>query len=434
MQARVPFPDHQAVLGAMILITLCMIPALGSLALLPMIAAAVIALPGIVAQRRWREQGARRWVWGALLAYWAYFTIGDALLQGDLAASLRAMAPNTPLLLAAIVAMALDPARAGLSAVRIGYAATGAVYAVFASAGVIWLVQPSWEILGRSVTDLTLVNGRLSMLVGNPLPFAASYMTLGFLALLGWHRRGRRSRVLGGGALALAVFTVALWSQSRGATLAALPLLVLAIWYIRPRPAHVIVVGLGLAVLGAIAIGLSGYGDRIIAVAARLIVGLSTATTGDVALESSTGQRVMMYRAGYLAWQESPIWGHGITRQFAAAIPYLVQDETFRYTHLHNAVVTHAVSGGVLGVGILLCVLCAPFAVNRINSRGRPAPAEVDKRDRRYFAAAIFLALFGVGMTSLILRHDVSANFLGALLLAHLAMQAGPASGPRAAR
>lgn len=414
-------------LATAILLTLCLIPALGSLALLPMIFAFLFGLPAIFTRRSWCEGGAKRWVWVILLTYIFYFTIGDVLLQGDLAASLRAMAPNSPLLAAAVVAMAVDPARSGTTAVQIGHWTTVSVYSIFAFATLIWLTQPSLQILGTSLTNATLVNDRLSLLVGNPLPFAASYMTLGFVALLGWHRRAWLARGLALGAVSLAMATVAFWSQSRGATLAAVPLLALAIWYIRPRPIHAIAAVICVFAVGAIVIGLGGHGDRVEIALSRLVRGLMTFMTGDMAVDTSTAQRVMMYRAGLLAWQQSPIWGHGITQQFAAAIPYFPQDQIFRYTHLHNTVLTHAVSGGVLGVGVLLAVICSPFAVNRAISSTRSGLDDVDKRDRRYFAALIFLVLFGVGMTSLILRHDVSANFLGALLLTHLVMQC-PAS------
>ena len=418
----------QRVLLVAILLILVLTPALGSLTLIATLLALFIALPMIFVRRSWRDGGGKRWLWAILIAYCVYFTLCDVLLNGSLGASLEAMAPNIPLLAAALVAMALDPEEAAVSASRVGNLATLAVFATFGLALLLWLTQPGLSVLGYNLVDATLVNGRLSMLVGNPLPFAAAFMTLGFMALLGWHQRGSLERALALVAVATAVTTVAFWSQTRGPTLAALPLIALAVWYIRPRPAYAVATATCLLVAIALIIGLGGYGDRATQMVLRMGRGLLTVATGDEALEASTGYRLMMYRAALPAWQDSPVWGHGVSQQFAAVIPYLPEGSAFRYTHLHNTILTHAVSGGVLGVLALMAVLCSPFIVNRAKWPTLLVEGGCEVRDGRFLAALIFLALLGVGMTSLIMRQDVSTNFIGALLLTHLLIQTKPAA------
>lgn len=408
----------QRLLAASMLLALCLTPALGSVALLATAVAMLVALPVGIARRGWLDGGAKRWVWGALLAYFVYFVLGDALLQGDLGASLYTMTPNLPLVAAGLVALALDPDRAALAPRRIGQWASVAVMISFCMALLIWLTQPSWQILGLSLTDASGVNGRLMLLAGNPLPFAATYMTLGFIALLGWHERGMVSRAVALSALLTALATIVFWSQSRGATLAAVPLLGLAIWYLRPRPAQLLAGFLGLAALAAIIITFGGHGDRVIAGISRLTVGVSTFFSGDPSMEASTGQRLIMYQAGLAAWMDSPIWGYGVSQRFAAAAAYLPEGMNIGYSHLHNSFLTHAVAGGVVGVSVLLVVLLTPVLINRTASAAVAHP----DRDAWYCAGVIVLSLAGIGMTNLILNHDVSANFLGALMVIHLLM------------
>ncbi len=422
MAARAFDLSLQRLFVVAILLTLCAIPAMGSVAALITAFALILALPVAIARRGWSDTGGKRWVSGALLAYFIYFTAGDAVMRGDFGASLYTMAPNIPLVAAALIALALDPVRAFATPKQVGEWASGAVLLSFGLAALIWMTQPGWQLLGQSLTDLTMVNGRLQLFAGNPLPFAAAFLTLGFVSLLGWHDRGPISRSLALAAVVTAVLTAAVWSQSRGATLVALPLMGLALWYLRPRPIQLAVVTLGLACVVAAILFLGGYGDRVSASLARLFVGVTAFATGDAALEGSTGQRIMMYRAGLSAWMESPIWGHGISQRFAAAVPHFPEGQQFGYSHLHNSFITHAVAGGAIGVGLVLALLLTPFAVNRAN---RPL-AKIDspaRRDARYFAALIFVSLAGIGMTNLILNHDVSANFLSTLLLAHLLTQ-----------
>jgi hypothetical protein len=198
-----------------------------------------------------------------------------------------------------------------------------AVVASFGMATVIWLAQPNWQIMGLSLTQTSGVNQRLMLLAGTPLPFAAAYMTLRFVALLGWHDRSLRSRSLAVAALVVALTTVMFWSESRGATLAALPLLMHSIWYTRPRPAALMIAALGLAALIALAVTFGGFGGPLISSVERLSRGLATLATGDPSMESSTGLRLIMYRAGRAARLESPIWGYGVSERFSAVMPYL---------------------------------------------------------------------------------------------------------------
>lgn len=398
----------------MALIALCLTPAFGSAALLITAVVALVAVPLLFIKRDWSAIRPTYWLAGALFTYFGYFLLVDTAISGDFSASLYTMAPNLPLVAVGVIAMAIDPEQARLSASRIGIWAGLAVVASLGMATVIWLAQPNWQIMGLSLTQISGVNQRLELFAGNPLPFAAAYMTLGFVALLGWHDRSLRSRSLAVAALVIALATVMFWSGSRGATLAAIPLLMLSIWYIRPRPAALLIAALGLAAPIALVMILGGFREHVIRSIEHLTRGLATLATGDPLMESSTGFRLIMYRAGVAAWMESPIWGYGVSQRFSAIIPHLPEGYSFRFTHLHNTFVTHAVAGGAVGVAVLVSLLLTPVAINQT--------VGASDRDQRFLAWLIFLSMAGVGMSNLILNHDISAHLLALLMLVHLLM------------
>lgn len=416
----------QRVLLACVMLSLCMTPALGSVTVLIMAIAMLMALPIAIMRRGWNEAGAKRWLWASFLAYLLSLFVIDVFLHGDIKVSLRAIAPSTPLLAAAIVAMALDPVRARVAHKDLGEWASLAVLGTVAIAVVILQMQPQWQILGRSLTAITHINDRLSLLVGNPLPFAGALLSLGFMCLLGWDARGPISRMLGLASMGLAVLVVAFWSQSRGATLAALPLLALALWYLRPQPWVLLSGALILIGFAALVLDVGGAGQIVAASNSRLMQGLAT-LAGDPAADASTWIRLVIYKAGLAAWWDSPIFGYGVSQRFWAVVPYLPSDFGHRFSHLHNTFITHAVAGGIIGLTALMAVLLTPFAIHRLSRPQPHAQALPIGRDGRYFAWLIFLSLTGVGLSGVILHHDVSANFLGTLMIAHLLAQSGTA-------
>lgn len=117
MGATVTHPQEwtQRVLRTCVITALFVTPALGSVSVLIMAIAMLIALPIAVARRAWREAGAARWLWASLIAYLLWLFVIDLFLHGDAGSSLRAIAPSSPLLEAAIVAMAIDPRRGRVS-------------------------------------------------------------------------------------------------------------------------------------------------------------------------------------------------------------------------------------------------------------------------------------------------------------------------------
>lgn len=401
---------------AALLSSLCLIPAFGSLAFLPTAIAFLFALPLVLFRRGWRDSGPKRWVWTAIFAYHLYFILDDALLHGDFASALVAMAPNFPIFTAAIIALSLNPETMSLSPRRVGQWATISVYATFFAAVLIWSTQPEWDLLGSTLTETTRANTRLQLLTGNPLLFAAGFMTLGFVSLLGWTSRGAASQAAALGALVIAIETVSIWSLSRGAMLASLPIIFATIWYIRPRPVRLFAFLIGLAA-STVVLEYSGvYGSRLATISARVSQGVTTVAAGEDAADRSIGTRMQLFGAGLEAWMARPVFGHGVSDRLNAAVPYLKQDVVGNFSHLHNAFLTHLVGGGVVGLGLLLLMLVAPFLAN---DSCRKSTGGLSK-DSRYFAWVVFLSLSGIGLSNLILNQDVSSHLFGTLLVVHL--------------
>ncbi|NBT32246.1 MAG: O-antigen ligase domain-containing protein, partial [Rhodobacteraceae bacterium] len=270
--------------------------------------------------------------------------------------------------------------------------------------------------MGSTLTETTRANTRLRLLAGNPLLFAAGFMTLGFISLLGWISRGAASQAAALGALVIAIETVFIWSLSRGAMLASLPIIFAAIWYIRPRPLRLFVFLIGLAASTVVLEYSGAYGSRLATMSSRVSQGMTTVATGEAAAEKSTGNQMQLFSAGLEAWMARPVFGHGVSERYNAAVPYLKQDFGRNFSHLHNAFLTHLVGGGVVGLGLLLFMLVTPFLANHSCRKSTGALS----KDSRYFAWVVFLSLSGIGLSNLILNQDVSSHLFGILLVVHL--------------
>jgi hypothetical protein len=68
-------------------------------------------------------------------------------------------------------------------------------------------------------------------------------------------------------------------------------------------------------------------------------------------------------------------------------------------------------------VGPWVSLLLTPVAINQTFG--------ASDRDQHFLAWLIFMSMVGVGMSNLILNHDVSAHFLALLMLVHLLLHHG---------
>lgn len=88
--------------------------------------------------------------------------------------------------------------------------------------------------------------------------------------------------------------------------------------------------------------------------------------SGDTPTDISANYRLMFYSAGIEAWLQSPIFGNGWWRRFAAAIPYMPQAGVEamahdNHAHLHNDIINFASGTGAFGVAAYLMLMAAPI-------------------------------------------------------------------------
>lgn len=233
----------------------------------------------------------------------------------------------------------------------------------------------------------------------NPIHLAAMATVVAALSLMGAFERSRIWMLAAGVALGAAL-TVVLLSQSRGPFLA-FPLFgLLALGHVLRRgglawPS----VGLVLLLTG----GVAAAAMLILDEEGRALGGLSTIVeflrTGSVE-EPSADIRLHMLRAGFLAFADSPIFGHGWAHFFEAARAYLPVGDGpgeygFNYRHLHSDLADFGAAGGMLGLLAYGLILAAPI-VGAIGS-----PRDGLRGTRIYAALALSLTYAVLGSFNL---------------------------------
>lgn len=204
-----------------------------------------------------------------------------------------------------------------------------------------------------------LGHDRAGSVFSDYIRFANTAVILGFIALIGTIQKQGRSRwvFLLGPALAL---VVVLLTGARIAMLA-YPALALAATVLLVRhKAAALLLG-GLFVLALVMVGASGWlGSARIESLFRVI---SDIAAGKDVADEAVRIRLELYRAGWAAFREAPLLGHGWARLLGAPAGYLAESDQVHATlpHLHNEMLNFAVAGGLAGVIVYLGLLLAPL-------------------------------------------------------------------------
>lgn len=188
---------------------------------------------------------------------------------------------------------------------------------------------------------------------------ANTALVLGFLSLAGVIARGKRTLVyLLAPVLAIAVVVL---SGSRGPLLAVPPLLLGSIWCMGRAwgLSRWMLLTSMLIAAGLLALAIGVLGGR-----AGSIAQIVSQLAGAGALDNSASVRLILWEAGYRAFLEQPLFGHGWARLMTAVQPYLAPEQlvyTTSLPQLHNDVVNFAVAAGVVGVLVYLALLAIPI-------------------------------------------------------------------------
>ena len=253
--------------------------------------------------------------------------------------------------------------------------------------------------LGYAIFDAAMLgHPRAGSLTTDPIRLADTALILGFLSLMGLLGRTDRLRwiYLPGPVLALATIYL---SGSRGPLLAYTPMLIVAAFLLIQRKRTAAVIGAAcLAVFGA-ALGVATLlGNR----SASLIEVLTMVSRG-AAADEATRIRMALYRAGWDAFLQSPIFGHGWTRVMSSAMEFLPDADRIQaqLPHLHNEALNFAVFGGIVGLAIYVTLLAIPiWACLR-------TPRDSQYRARFYGCALLTVSYFLLGLPDTMLSFEL---------------------------
>lgn len=191
---------------------------------------------------------------------------------------------------------------------------------------------------------------------------ANTAILLGFIALIGTMTAGpyRWAYLLMPGI----GLVVAGLTGSRGPMLAVLPLMLVASIFLAQHfriKAWIVALSVaGLVLAGGLLVWLmQSRALTVFGAIGEVLNGGDISSIVDV----TTRYRLDLYWAGYQAFLQSPIVGHGWARLMSAAYPFLPIDKTpyVDLPQLHNDVVNFAVAAGAIGVGVYLLLLAAPL-------------------------------------------------------------------------
>lgn len=132
--------------------------------------------------------------------------------------------------------------------------------------------------------------------------------------------------------------------------------------------------------------------------------------SGDFVRDRTAEFRLDLYQAGWKAFQESPIIGHGWARIMAAAAPHLKNAQLAKLPQLHNDFLDFAVAAGVVGIACYVALLAAPIAL------GLLSPRDSQRRVRLYGCTVLSIAYFFDGLTDLMFGFEFHTALYAAIL------------------
>lgn len=354
--------------------------------------ASMIAMYFVIREWPLKLGSGQKYLLTVYLFYFFYFVaVGTA--RESLWDGIDGMVPNLPILFFAALIVLLPKRAPKITHVQLGLLAT---YAVIGTSGLA-LIEHHFGGCGR-----------VNLLSGNALVFATLMLGLTFLSALGWSLKSttQKRQCLAG--ICLGIFSIAFLAQSKGVTLASVPLLLALGWRLQlgfAKGLAVILLIIGtVVILGVLdesaCSGNSGAFDRYIGVEKH-------GRSGD-----SVSQRLTIWKAGWEAAKTNPIFGHGPQNRFSAIIPYFTDSE-LKKSHLHNTLLTHLVSGGVVGLLSFLTVILSPIALLIF----KVSPTKDD-----FYFGLVIIGTAQTGLTNLLFNHDLLTSYFSFFPIAMLSL------------
>jgi O-antigen ligase len=135
---------------------------------------------------------------------------------------------------------------------------------------------------------------------------------------------------------------------------------------------------------------------------------------GGPVVDETTRLRLVLYKAGWQSFIESPWLGHGWGNIMGSVQPFIAASDLpliAKLPQLHNDVLNFAVAGGVIGVAAYLLIISAPIVGAKFSSRDKLRPF------RLYATTLVTIVYIGGGLTDLMFGFEFH-TFLFAMLTA----------------
>jgi len=279
-------------------------------------------------------------------------------------------------------------------------------------------IRPKW---------IGLYHGsRVALLTGNPNTVATILFPIVFLSVVGWRSKSLIWKVLAIFSLAVGLITTGIFAETR-VTVVFAPLLLSLVWLylfrVDRRFAYFLVALSSLSMLLLVFNWEVVSDSSLIRRMATLF--LEIGKDSEDLYDGSVAQRLIMYKAGWASFLDSPWAGHGVHNKYEAIRSYFAGTalEGSNYRTTHNLFVTHAVVGGLLGILTIFVLIMFPiYSVLRMNAKLRSA-------DDVFMASILTMSLMTLGMSETMLFNDAKNTLY--IILFFLAAQLNDRKQPK---
>ncbi|MFP1631656.1 O-antigen ligase family protein [Zhengella sp. ZM62] len=268
---------------------------------------------------------------------------------------------------------------------------------------------------------------RIELMAGNPLVLGLAAAVMYGLAVDGVIRlTGRLRWFCLAGALAAAALVILSGSRTFWIALVMSPAVLAAI-HLRPGKRSALPLAGALILMGAAGLGAYAFLPPVHERLQAVVADVEKARQGD--LNTSFGQRLILWRSAVSLIAEKPLVGHG-----GGDIPALMAERNaelsrydFAMTHFHNGLLNVMVRGGAVNLIGFLAAFLAPLVLlwmNRNHADGRNALAA---------GCALYIPYVLSGTTGIAFGHDIHDSlFIGLCVLClHASFGSGATSPAR---
>jgi O-antigen ligase len=246
----------------------------------------------------------------------------------------------------------------------------------------------------------------------DPIRLSNTALIIGFFAMIGAVAADGYQRFVYfiGPVLALAVIFA---SGSRAALIAFGVLLFVAALLLVKRKRFAALVSIGLLA----GFALMGYVTDVAGLrSSTLFEILGRLASGDDPADLGTAIRFILYHAGFAAFLDAPLFGHGWGRLMSSITPYLAPSDLVhaQLPHLHNDALNFGVASGGFGLAVYVLLLALPV-VSCLTS-----PRDSQYRTRVYGGALLAISYFVLGLPDTMLSfplHNTLYVVMTAMLL-----------------